>query len=224
MLACLLGIIILPASGAIANTQISILEYEGKAPLIFETQGLPRAKGMKAMNRYRQNQGIGNVIECEGGYLSISSGGGGSAFDWNDKKIKQFKGGGSGEHQNNFIDAIRSRKPSDLNADIEGGHYSSALCHLGQISHALGTKSSSDEIAEAFEGNTLAEEVLTRYSDHMEKNEVDLELTPATLGPLLTFDPARERFAGNANKNLELVANGMLRRNYREPFVVPEKV
>jgi hypothetical protein len=39
---------------------------------------------------------------------------------------------------NSFIAACRSRKISDLNADVEHGHYSSALCHLGNIAYRVG--------------------------------------------------------------------------------------
>jgi len=38
------------------------------------------------------------------------------------------------------------------------------------------------------------------------------------LGRQLEFDPGAERFVGDEE------ANGMLSRNYRAPFVVPEKV
>jgi hypothetical protein len=47
---------------------------------------------------------------------------------------------------------------------------------------------------------------------------VDLLKTPATLGVMLTMDPRSERFLGNRN------ANQLLTRDYRPPFVVPEKV
>ena len=49
---------------------------------------------------------------------------------------QKFKGGG--DHFGNFIDAVRSRKHEDLNADILEGHLSSALCHLANISYRLG--------------------------------------------------------------------------------------
>jgi hypothetical protein len=38
------------------------------------------------------------------------------------------------------------------------------------------------------------------------------------LGRQLTFDPATEKFTGDSE------ANKMLTRNYRKPYVVPEKV
>jgi hypothetical protein len=47
---------------------------------------------------------------------------------------------------------------------------------------------------------------------------VDLNATRATLGVFLEMDPKRERFRGNEK------ANTFLTREYRAPFVVPEKV
>ena len=41
-------------------------------------------------------------------------------------------------HFMNFVQAVRDRKPEALNAPILEGHVSSALCHMGNISHRLG--------------------------------------------------------------------------------------
>ena len=40
-----------------------------------------------------------------------------------------------GGHFQNFINAVRSRKREELNAEILEGHLSAALCHLGNISY-----------------------------------------------------------------------------------------
>jgi hypothetical protein len=42
------------------------------------------------------------------------------------------------EHFKNFIDAVRSRKREDLNAEIEEGALSCNLVHLANISYRLG--------------------------------------------------------------------------------------
>ena len=52
----------------------------------------------------------------------------------------------------------------------------------------------------------------------MRANGVDLDKTPATLGEVLKMNPKTERFIGNEK------ANALLTRNYRKPFVVPEKI
>ena len=49
---------------------------------------------------------------------------------------------------------------------------------------------------------------------------MDLEKEPITMGPMLTMDPEAEKFVGDNSE----MANMYVKRNYREPFVVPDKV
>jgi predicted dehydrogenase len=42
---------------------------------------------------------------------------------------------GEGDHFGNFVRAVRSGRREDLTAEIEEGHLSSALCHLGNIAY-----------------------------------------------------------------------------------------
>jgi hypothetical protein len=42
-------------------------------------------------------------------------------------------------HVANFVDAIRADDPTLLNAEIEIGHKSTLLCHLGNIAQRTGT-------------------------------------------------------------------------------------
>lgn len=202
-------------AGETANTQIVFLDYN-PAPLIFEVRGLPRKKGDTSMDNYRGTR-IGVVVQCEGGYFAAGEGGG-WIYDKDNNKVKQFTGSG-GEHHQNFIDAVRSRKVSDLNADIEKGHLSSALCHVGNISYRLGKKMPVDEIKKAI-GNADLMDSFDRMLEHLKANEVDLEKEPVTMGPMLTMDPQTEMFTGE----LGGMANMYIKRNYREPFVVPDKV
>ena len=204
-------------AGETANTQIVFLDYK-PAPLIFEVRGLPRKKGETSMDHYRGTR-IGMVVECENGYF-VGGGGGGWVYDNNDKKVKQFRGGGGGGHHANFIKAVRSRKVSDLNADIEKGHISSALCHMGNISYLLGKKMPADDIKKDIGGDAALKESFARMLEHLNANEVDLAKEPITMGPMLTMDPRAEKFVGEYSD----WANMLVKRNYREPFVVPEKV
>jgi predicted dehydrogenase len=199
--------------GETPNTQIVFLDYT-PAPIIFEVRGLPRAKGDSAMDDFRGTR-AGVVVQCEDGYFV-----GGWAYDNNGKKIKQFKiTGGSGHHAN-FIKAVRSRKVSDLNADIAEGHLSSALCHIGNISYRLGKETSRDEVMEAIKGNSEMVESFERFQEHLLVNGVDVKATPRILGPWLEIDADNERFIGDFHEE----ANKLLMRQYREPFVVPEQV
>lgn len=78
------------------------------------------------------------------------------------------------DHMQNFVDAVRSRRWQELNAEIEETHLSTALCHLGNISYRLGRE--------------------------------------------VRFDAAAMRFVNDA------AADGMLRREYRKPYVVADRV
>ena len=207
--------------GTTANTQIAYYDYE-PAPLIFEVRGLPRRAGENAMGHYRGVR-IGIVIHCEGGYFAGGAGGG-WLYDNKGKKIRQFTSPGGGGHQANFIEAVRSRKREMLAADIEEGHISSALCHLGNISYRLGQKASPDEIVTAIEPLPWLGGTFARFQAHLAMNDVDLMETRAVLGPMLEFDPQKERFVEGKDFDMAFWANRMLRDSYRDPFVVPEKV
>jgi hypothetical protein len=60
--------------------------------------------------------------------------------------------------------------------------------------------------------------VQTGTQSRSSRTGVDLGVTKATLGAVLRMDPKSECFLGNDQ------ANGLLARNYRPPFVVPEEV
>jgi len=62
----------------------------------------------------------------------------------------------------NFIQAVRSRKVEDLNADIEEGHLSSVLVHLANISYRLGRTLHFDPATERIAGDEEANRMLTR--------------------------------------------------------------
>ncbi|MFC1795222.1 Gfo/Idh/MocA family protein, partial [Planctomycetota bacterium] len=202
------------------NTQVAFYDYE-PAPIIFEMRNLPRKKGDSAMDVTYRRTRADTVIECEGGYFA-----GGWAYDYNDKKIRQFKVSGGvqpedwPEWMRSFIKAVRSRKVSDLNADILDGYLSTALCHMGNISYKLGRTASSDEIAQSTGSKKDLLDAYERASEHLSLHDVDLEKTPMTLGPWLTMDSHTERFMGDFSKE----ANQYLSRNYREPFTVPADV
>jgi hypothetical protein len=207
--------------GETANTQIAFFDYK-PAPLIFEVRGLPRKKGDKPnnMDNYRRTGvDVGNCLQCEGGYFA-SNDAGGWVFDNDNKKIKQFVGRGGTGHHENFIKAIRSHKRSDQNADIEVGHLSAALCHMANTSYRLGKKMKPDEIKAALADNPEMLDSFNRMLEHLAANQVDLEKEPITMGPMLTMDPQKEQYTGEYSD----MANMLLKRNYREPFVIPENV
>jgi len=205
-------------AGNSANTQVVLHDF-ADAPLIFETRGLPKSKAAQAawknsMDNFRGAQ-VGVLVQCKNGsVLCTSDYDRVQAFDPDGEEIETFTGGG--DHFANFIKAVRSRKPSDLNAPALEGHLSSALCHTGQISHQLGEKHSTGELLATFRGSELLRDSLTRMFTHLRANEVDVDKPVITVGASLEMDPASERFTNND------AANELLRREDRKPFAVPE--
>ncbi len=159
------------------------------------------------------------VIQCEHGYFAGGRGGGWT-YDNDGKKIKQFAGDGGWGHMTNFLNTMRSRRVSDLKADVLEGHITACMIHAADISYRLGQRRSVDEIRQTIAGNDLLMESFDRLQQHLRANEVDLRQRPVALGPMLTFDTERERFVGDHSD----YANMFVTRNYRPPFVVPETV
>jgi predicted dehydrogenase len=73
----------------------------------------------------------------------------------------KVKGGELDEtHARNFIDCVKSRKRP--NADVEDGHRSALMCHLGNISTKLGRSLQWDPAKEQIVGDAEASRMLTR--------------------------------------------------------------
>ena len=221
--------------GQTPNTQLVYHDYDGP-PLLFEVRGLPKSKahqkkgwgqGMDQPFGFSGGRAIGVIVACEGGTLVLEEGGQKLIiFDTVDKLVRSFHRQdpqfGIGWHKGdccvflNWLKAIRSRRHTDLDADIQEGHVSSSLCHLGMISHRVGVAASSREIMECMHGKPLAEERFVSMQKHLARNEVDLSKPVATLGSWLSVDAKSESFANNSQ------ANALLKRNYRKPYVVHE--
>jgi hypothetical protein len=65
-------------------------------------------------------------------------------------------------HTANFIKAVRSRKISDLNADVEVAHYSATLCHLANIAMRIGRRLKFNPARERFIDDAQANAYLTK--------------------------------------------------------------
>ncbi len=189
-----------------ANTQIVCMDYGDGQQVIFEVRGLETPKHM--------TEGIGNLVHCEKGYVA-----GSTAFDLDGKKVEMdvHDDGRGGDHFRNFVNAVKSGKHEDLNADVLDGHLSAALGHLGNISLRLGEPqplSKNDPFGKNDEGN----ESFNRMREHLKSNSVDLDKTMVRVGRTLRLHPKAETFVDDAE------ACKMLTREYRKPFVVPEYV
>jgi predicted dehydrogenase len=118
---------------------------------------------------------VGATFYGSNGYLSIDAEDFGKYRSFLGRKQEPGPSGSDiGDNWTNFIAALRSGKPSDLNAPIEEGAISTTLVHLANISYRLGRT--------------------------------------------LNFDAATYSCTSDEE------ANRMFRREYREPFAVPEHV
>lgn len=217
--------------GETPNTQIALLDF-GETQLIFEVRGLlTNLPANRAHERYR-DQTVGNIFHCEEGDIV-----GNSQFfprgsttaqplprlerDLPERPLAEGNARVD-RHFRNFIAAVRNRRRADLNADILEGHYSSALCHLANISYRLGENVPFNPRTRAFADNRDATEALERMEAHLSAaapgNALNLANLQLRVGPKLNLAAGTETFTGND------AANRMLFRQYRAPFVVPERV
>ncbi|MFN0197641.1 MAG: Gfo/Idh/MocA family protein [Planctomycetaceae bacterium] len=87
----------------------------------------------------RRDQGEFITFYGDKGALRLDDGGSFAVFNAADKETAKDTGTrGDNEHIVNFLTAIRENKPVSLNAEIEEGHKSTLLCHLGNIAHRTG--------------------------------------------------------------------------------------
>ncbi|MEX2559579.1 MAG: gfo/Idh/MocA family oxidoreductase, partial [Pirellulales bacterium] len=197
--------------GQTPNTQMAVFEY-GDVLLVFEVRGLvekhdafPRRVG----NEYYTDEGR----IADGMFYPKN---GGTPEPLGDFEVKVTPGGAWGS----FIHAVRSRNVDDLNAGVQHGHYSSALCHLANISYRLGENVPFNGQSKTLGDNAQVVETFMNLRENLEGVGVKLEETTYRLGRTLAFDPSSEHFVGEAAGE----ANPLLTRTYREPFVVPQRV
>ena len=204
-------------NGETPNTQIAVFDYPD-CPVIIEVRNLRHSREAKYMDHCR---GVreGNVIQCEGGYFGGGRGGG-WVYDNQGKRIKQFPGDGGAGHARNFIEAVRSRRSQDLNAEIMEGHKSAALCHMANISYRLGRPANIESIQAPLDHQAVVT-AHHNFVSHLKRNGIDAENSGLVLGPWLEIDAQKEKFRGARSAE----ANALWRREkYREPFVVRDEV
>lgn len=193
----------------VPNTQIIYYDFAA-APVLYEVHNLRKTKDDTAMPDFR-GEGVGVIVECEGGSVSLYRG---LAMDRDGKEVARFSG--NEDHFVNFVQAVRSGRREDLNAEIEVGHLSTAVCHAGNISLRVGQAAPPEQQRAQVGEIPELEQMYDRFAAHLEAHEVDLNMV--TLGPWLELDAERECFRDHER------ANEIVRGYYREPFQVKEIV
>jgi predicted dehydrogenase len=197
--------------GQTPNTQMAVYEY-ADALLVFEVRGLVEkhsAFPRKVLNEYYTDEGM----ITDGRFYPKS---GGAAEKLANFDVRVTPGGAWGS----FLHAVRSRNVADCNGDVEHGHFSSALCHLANISYRLGEMVPFNRQSQSLGDNKAVVETFRNLQENLTGIGVKLDETTYRLGRTLTLDVQREQFTGEGAP----AANAHLSREYRRPFVVPEKV
>ncbi len=146
------------------NTQVATFEFDGlgkKKFLVFEVRHWMsnHEAGIGEGGKKKDSNTIGNMFYGSKGYMVV--GGGYKTFLGREQEPGPSRSGG-GNHFENFLEALRSRKPSDLNAEIEEGATSTVLAHLANISYRLGRTLNFDPKTLTCTGDPEANRMLTR--------------------------------------------------------------
>ena len=110
-----------------ADTHLVCYEFPGNKRITWDGHSCNRFQGPFA------------VFRGTNGSLEIQDGGGYIHYGERNEVLKEVPGDfGMDAHTENFLAAIRSDNPALLNAEIEIGHKSTLLCHLGNMAHRTG--------------------------------------------------------------------------------------
>jgi len=149
------------------NTQLATLEFADGKILQFEVRGL--------YTNAENSITIGNLFYGSKGWMHLD---GSTWRTFMGRKNEpgpsmeskegaadpmNLLGTGDSGHFKNFVDAMRSRKISDQNAEIEEGHRSTSYCHLANIAYRLKRQLQFDSNLECFVNDPQADGYLTRH-------------------------------------------------------------
>ena len=210
-------------AGQATNAHITFYDYP-TAPVVHEIYNITapafcdglnffKTKGTREEKMLRRGP-YGFIVACEEGSVLVQAYRPHRtcvAYDGKGKEIKAFSG--RGNHFVNFIQAVRSGRREDLNAEVEEGHISTASAHTSNISYRLGqvasVKQQRAQIADVPGFNGSFDRLQVTLKGH------GIDLNTATLGPWLEIDREKECVKDNDR------ANELVRGSYREAFKVP---
>ncbi|MFM7206148.1 MAG: Gfo/Idh/MocA family protein [Planctomycetaceae bacterium] len=201
-------------NGDVANSQVTIFQWDD-AVLVSDVRGLPLKTpvtfGLKVRNPIEK---AAAVIYGTEGFVVCPNYESGTAFDYDGHELGTWNGGRYQQHFANFVKAIKSRRHEDLHLDIEDGHLSSALAHLGNVSWALGEPVPRVGRPTLAADDPRVKASLDTFETYLADNAVDVSATRLLLGRELTIDPVTE-------KSTDAEANRLFTRDYRAGYELP---
>jgi predicted dehydrogenase len=206
-------------NGDVANSQVTIFQWDD-ALLISDVRGLPiKTPVTFGLPKGGPFGGAANIWYGSEGFAVAPNYNSGAAFDYDGNELGKWSGGSYQQHFANFVKAVKSRNHADLHLDIEDGHLSSALAHLGNVSWALGTAVPPDAapvgtLPSLAADNPRVTATWESFADYLGGNEIDYATTKLSLGRELTIDPRTE-------KSTDPDANALFTREYRRGYELP---
>ncbi len=201
-------------NGDVANSQVTIFSWDD-AILISDVRGLPiRTPVTFGLAKAKPFGGAATIFYGTEGFAVAPSYNSGAAFDYEGNELKAWSGGSYQQHFANFVKAIRSRRHEDLHLDIEDGHLSSALAHLGNVSWALGEPVAPGTRPTLAAGDPHVVASLDTFNGYLTDHQIDFEKTTLKLGRELTIDPQTERSTDDE-------ADRLFTRDYRKGYELP---
>ena len=186
----------------------------GSIPVVIGLTNLPEGPDKKKSPN-RPGPSSGYVAYCEGGRFEGQRGSG-VAFDEAGQVIKRFKGNtGMGNHQQNFLEAVRANNPAILNSEVKVGHDSTGWCNLANIAFRAGLPGGKREPVNGDDGVWAG--LIGEMAEHLSNYGIRISGKDIHQSPMLNFDVEKEVFVGDHADD----ANRFLKREYREPYVVP---
>ena len=201
-------------NGDMANCQVTVFRWDD-ALLISDVRGLPIKSpvtyGLKGPQPFTAACNIWYGTE---GFAVAPNYTSGAAFDYDGRQLGAWAGGSYRDHFANFVAAVRSRRHTDLHLDIEDGHLSSALAHLGNVSWTLGESVSLGTRPALAANDPHAAATWESFEGYLADHPIDFDVTKLKLGRELTIDPDTER-------STDAEANRLFGREYRTGYELP---
>ena len=145
------------------NTQMATYDYGGRE-IMFEVRGL--LTGPEGGAPIKGGNTVGNLFLGSDGWMWFGGGGFQVYKGESNEKVMEERGSSDENstvtHMKNFLEACRSRNYRQLNAEIEIGATSAALCHLANISYRVGRRLAWDDTKRNFVNDSEANKLLTR--------------------------------------------------------------
>jgi predicted dehydrogenase len=198
--------------GETPNLQVATYELAG-VPVIVEVNNLKLSPTRNTIGA-RDGIRIGIVVRCEGGQLRGGLGGMYAVGKDGKESIRKFPGDGGDGHQENFIQAVRSRRRADIASRLETAERSAAIAHLANLSYRSGNKTPTASMQEVTNGNPILQTILSDQANQLAA--WGITAPEYNLGRVIDFDPATAKVTTPDIDPL------LIRRHCRPDFEFPD--